>query len=298
VHREVPNLADATPRAAPPAEHHMSEPASEMNRRAVRPVVCFQEGWKLIKDEYWLFFGMTFLTVLIGQLVPLGILLGPLMCGLEIALLRRMSRRPVTFNHLFEGFNYFGHSVVATLFVVIPAIFIGLFFYFAFVAAFLAVFIPRVQQGGPPDATFFVEFIGLILVYTLALIVLSILVSAPMIFMYSLIVEREVTGVQAFGMSMRAIFANFWGIMGLLLLNMLLSMAGALICIGAWLLMPISMAANAVAYRQVFPPPRREVEVAEAEAMESEPVEAGSADTGIRAESPRLEPPSTGITPE
>jgi hypothetical protein len=85
----------------------------EFNRHAVRPIECFREGWRLIKDDYWLFFGITFVGLLIaGVFAPL--LLGPMWCGIDICLLRRLNGRQVRLSNLFEGFNFFGPSVVCT----------------------------------------------------------------------------------------------------------------------------------------------------------------------------------------
>ena len=52
------------------------------NRNAVRPMECLREGFDLVKDRYWLFVGICFVAILVGSAVPLGILMGPMMCGL------------------------------------------------------------------------------------------------------------------------------------------------------------------------------------------------------------------------
>jgi len=92
----------------------MSEPELELNfnRRAVRPVECLREGWQLIKDDYWLFLGICIIGVLIAGLVPMGILAGPMMCGINICLLRRMGGRPVKFDMVFRGFDHFLPSLL------------------------------------------------------------------------------------------------------------------------------------------------------------------------------------------
>jgi uncharacterized membrane protein len=52
---------------------------------------------------------------------------------------------------------------------------------------------------------------------------------------------------------MKAAMANFWGLLGLMLLTSLLGLVGALACyVGAIFIMPISFAAIATAYEQVF----------------------------------------------
>ncbi|HUS09425.1 MAG TPA: hypothetical protein VMZ30_03080, partial [Pyrinomonadaceae bacterium] len=64
----------------------MSFPFNEIgfNRNAVQPIECIKSGWDLIKSQYWLFVGMTVVGVIIGSVVPLGILMGPMMCGIYL----------------------------------------------------------------------------------------------------------------------------------------------------------------------------------------------------------------------
>ena len=74
-------------------------------------------------------------------------------------------------------------------------------------------------------------------------------------FTFPLIVDRELSGVDAVRMSLRAARGNFGGVLGLTLLIVLLSLLGVLLCyVGAFLVMPLGYAMIAVAYRQVFPP--------------------------------------------
>ncbi|MFN2516474.1 MAG: hypothetical protein ABR556_09690, partial [Pyrinomonadaceae bacterium] len=59
--------------------------------------------------------------------------------------------------------------------------------------------------------------------------------------------------LDAVKLSMKAAMANFWRLLGLLLMSGLLSFAGVLLCyVGIFLVLPISFAAIAVAYEQVF----------------------------------------------
>jgi uncharacterized membrane protein len=54
-------------------------------------------------------------------------------------------------------------------------------------------------------------------------------------------------------LSIKAGMANFWQLLGMLLLNGLLSLVGVLFCyVGAFLVLPIGFAAIATAYEQVF----------------------------------------------
>jgi uncharacterized membrane protein len=54
-------------------------------------------------------------------------------------------------------------------------------------------------------------------------------------------------------LSIRAGLANFWRLLGLLLLNGLMGFGGVLLCyVGVFLVLPISFAAIAMAYESVF----------------------------------------------
>src|SRR5688500_19482438 len=81
---------------------------------AVQPMVCLRAGYDLIRDQYWLFVGMCFVAILIGSAVPLGILMGPMMCGLYVAIFQKHRGKQVEFGILFKGFDYLAESIIAT----------------------------------------------------------------------------------------------------------------------------------------------------------------------------------------
>jgi uncharacterized membrane protein len=60
-------------------------------------------------------------------------------------------------------------------------------------------------------------------------------------------------GFDAVKLSFKAAMANFWRILGMMMLSLLLNIAGLLLCyVGVFLVIPISYAAIAAAYEQVF----------------------------------------------
>ena len=61
----------------------------EFQRGVVKPIECIKEGYNLIKDQYWLFVGIAAIGMLIGSAVPLGILMGPMMVGIYMAIFKR-----------------------------------------------------------------------------------------------------------------------------------------------------------------------------------------------------------------
>jgi hypothetical protein len=232
----------------------MSDPQLEFNRGVVRPGECLSEGWALIKGHYWQFLGITFVATLIGSAAPFAILMGPMWCGVYICLFRRMAGRPVKFDMLFRGFEYFVPSLIATLVMVVPMMVVLGLGYVAFLVAMFASLPGPAGPGAPPPpgpgTGLFVSF-GL---FFLLVFVVMTVAQVLFFFIYPLIVERKMTGMQAVRASLRAARGNFGGVLGLTILTMLLTWVGLLACyVGAIFVTPIHFAAVAVAYRKVFP---------------------------------------------
>ena len=228
-------------------------PQIPFQRNAVQPVQCIKDGWAMVKDQYWLFVGMSLVGMLIGSAVPMGILMGPMMCGLYLAFFRVRRGLPIEFGTLFKGFDYFGQSVVASLLHVIPitAVVIAayIFLYVGMFAAMIAA-----SAAGENAAPF--AGIGIFLIFMLFFIVIFLVVifiSIGFTFAYPLIVDRGMQGFDAVKLSWRAAFANFWRLLGMSLLGGLLGIVGIALCyVGIFLVFPITLAAVAAAYEQVF----------------------------------------------
>lgn len=222
----------------------------EFRRNAVEPMECLRAGWNLIKNQYWLFVGMTAVGVIIGSVVPLGILMGPMMCGLYLALFQTRRGQPIEFGILFKGFDHFGDSVVATLLHLIPIVVVLVPTYILFYAG---LFLMISQGGGEPNPGTMLGFFGFFAVFWLVMIVILIVLSVVFTFAYPLIVDRRLSGIEAVKLSIKAALANFWRLLGLLLMTGLMGFVGVLFCyVGAFLVMPLSFAAIATAYEQVF----------------------------------------------
>jgi hypothetical protein len=223
----------------------------EFKRNAVQPVECIKGGWELIKSQYWLFVGMTVVGMIIGSVVPLGILMGPMMCGIYLALFQTRRGQPIEFGLLFKGFDYFGDAVIATLLHMIPIIVVIVPTYIGFYLGMFAMI--GTSRNGEPDPGVMLGFFGLFGVVWLVIMVVLIVLSVIFTFSYPLIVDRRMSGLNAVKLSIRAAMANFWRLLGMLLLTGLLTFLGVFLCfVGVYLVMPISFAAIATAYEQVF----------------------------------------------
>lgn len=220
----------------------------------IKPVECVKEAWALIKDQYWLFLGIVFVGVFIGGAVPI-VLFGPMMVGIYICLFRRMRGEPVEFGTLFKGFDYFAQSLIAALIQMIPMVVIMVPFY---LIMFVLMMTSMPRGGGrmDPDETtrLMFTFFGFELVFVVAIVAVAIVVNIFFMFAFPLIADRDLSGLDAVKLSIKAGKANFGGIFLLLLLNAGLGLLGVLACyFGVFFIMPISLASHAVAYRRVFP---------------------------------------------
>ena len=228
----------------------MSQNIPDFRSGVIKSVDCLKEGYELIKDQYWLFLGITLVGLLIGGAVPI-VLIGPMMCGIHMCLLQKMRGEEVKFETLFKGFDYFTPSLIASLIQFVPVFFMIIVVYILFFALFFGMAATQ-QSGGDPGLAF--GLILIVFVIFLVVMVISALLQAFFTFMYPLIVDKKLSGMDAVKTSINAVKVNFGGVFGLILLNFGLTMLGVLVCyVGAFLVLPITMASYSVAYRKVFP---------------------------------------------
>src|SRR3954447_20174825 len=107
----------------------------------IKPVECIKEGWALIKDQYWLFLGLTMVGLLLGGAVPI-VLLGAMMVGLFLCLFEKMAGRQFEFGLLFKGFDYFVPGLVVTAIKMIPILVIMVPYYIIMMATMITT-MPR-----------------------------------------------------------------------------------------------------------------------------------------------------------
>lgn len=234
----------------------MSTQPTEFRRGAVKPILCLQEGWRLVREQYWLFLGITVVGMLIGNSVPFGIVLGPMMCGIYLCLFARQRGEPVRFEMLFKGFDHFRESLIAAMAQVVPVFVLTLFMQLVFVIGIsitsLNQSLEPAEGGAAPPEAFFATFGLIVLLFGIAALVM-LLVTVFFVFTYPLIVERKLSGIDSIKLSFRAVLGNLGGVVGLLLLQLVLGFLGLLLCyVGALLFVPIGFAAWAIAYQQVF----------------------------------------------
>lgn len=221
----------------------------EFKTGVIRPVECFQEGWELIKDQYWLFFAVTFVGLLLSGFT-FYILLGAMYCGIYYAMLRKMNGERAAFEDLFKGFNYFAQGLIATLVFVIPAIICLLITY----ASMIAMMFSMIDSHGQINPTAIFSLYGVIFGESIVTAIILGCIHAFITFAFPLIVERGMNGWDAVKLSAKAVWANLSGVVGLILGEFVIGFVGNLVCgIGLYFVLPLMFAGVLVAYRKVFP---------------------------------------------
>lgn len=219
----------------------------DFNKADIGVFDCIREGWRLIKNDYWLFFGVAFVGMLIAGAVPFYILLGPMQCGIFICLRKRLKGERTDFGDLFMGFNFFGRSLAATLILMSPML--------ASSAIMFATILPGLfgdilngRDYEMPPSTMVILFIEIAIAN-----IVHITVQGLAMFTNLLIVDRRMPAWEAIKMSSRAVWHNGWGITLLLLGQGLIGIAGVLCCIvGVYFAMPVIYASALIAYGRIF----------------------------------------------
>jgi uncharacterized membrane protein len=216
------------------------------------PIDLFKGSWTMIRDQYWLFVGIVAVAMLVGGAAPLGVLMGPMMCGVFGCLRDKKMGQTVRFERLFDGFRsaIFVPSLVATLIMMASSLVVLLP-----IVILIVVGTTLAAAAGAhthSDAASVVVPVMVLAVF-LVLFVLALWMALMCGFVYPLILDRGVDGVEAVKLSVRASLANVGGLLGLALASCALSLVGVLCCyVGAFLVLPVTMGAQMLAYERVF----------------------------------------------
>lgn len=223
---------------------------TEFRIGVIRPVECARQGWELIKKDYWLLFAIFFVGAIIGGF-SMYILLGAMICGIFYCYLRAIDGEPVSFDNLWKGFEHFGSGLLVMAFIIVPMIFVYALIYIPIIFIALA-------ENDLSDETKTTIFFGA-LTLDLIFIIVMVCFHTLLMFAFPLIVDRKLGGFDAIKLSAKAAWKNLGGVTGLILVNMGLTILGYLaLCIGIYFVIPIIIATNVVAYRQVFPAREKE----------------------------------------
>ena len=218
----------------------------------------FSEARALMSGHFWIMVGICLLGLLVGGVAPIGVLMGPMMCGIFMCWFAIMRNEKPTFSLLFEGFDVFMESLVATL------IQLGISM-LTMVLAFVVMAVGGVallavagagggQPGGNAEAAMGLLTIGAFVFFYGLIIGVSILVGALFAFTWPLIVDYRLSGLEAVKLSARAAWANLGNVFRLMILNVVVVAVAAVFCyLPVFLVFPIVFGSQAVLYRRIFP---------------------------------------------
>jgi uncharacterized membrane protein len=272
---------------------------------AVSPIENIQKGWETIKNDYWVFFGMTAVAIVIvivaslivgfieriisgvisaafgiaasnaGQvaqtsaiIIPsvislfisffTGIIIatiaGVLFCGLYAGFSRKANTGVAEFGDLFSAVDKIQPCLIVAVISSAIQFVLGIVMLVGGLALGIGAFSTGmlVKDGQLNPAIFGGLLIGF-LVMGITYLVISIIIGVLTTFVYPLIAERNLSGVEAFMTSVKSGMSNFVGLVLLLILTGLMAVGGVLACgVGILLVLPIIYAAIFSAYQSVF----------------------------------------------
>ncbi len=232
----------------------------QFNRGAIDAGACLSNGWNLVKLNYWMYFGICLLALVLVSCIPcLNLfLLGPVSVGVYYVMLRAMRSETIDFGMMFKGFEKFVPAMVVGLIQGLPGIIWTIIDYGFNIASLLA------DRGSGRLGDFYQAEIfespllaGLSIAYVLLGILfaaISIIWGLTFVFALPILSEHELGPIEALTLSARAAWSNIGGLILLVILQILLAILGVIaLCVGVFFVIPVLYAATAFAYRQVFP---------------------------------------------
>lgn len=223
---------------------------------------CISGAWEMIKRNYGMYLGVTFLAYVMISCIPCAniFIMGPVMGGVYYVALRDMRGEPVEFGMMFKGFEKFVPLMVIGLIQSIPGIIAQIFQYsFQFGSAILN---PRGRggdfdffQASGSDVALGSGLVILVVVVALGFMIFGLVWWAAFFFAVPLAMEHDLGAIDAIKLSARAAMSHVGGLILYMILAFLVAMLGVImICVGLFLIsIPIIFVANAFVYRQVFP---------------------------------------------
>jgi uncharacterized membrane protein len=217
----------------------------EFRTGVIRPVECYKEAWELIKNQYWLLLAITIVGMMIGG-ATMYILLGAMFCGMFYCYFQAIDGKKVEIEGLFKGFGYFLPALIVTAVIVLPMIIVLGTIYVPLILA--------ASTGGRISEDELFAMLGATLVVEIVFSFFMVCLHTLLMFAFPLIVDKNLSAWAAMKTSARAVWANLSGVVGLFVVGFAVNLVGmALFCIGVYLVIPLVIGANVVAYRKIFP---------------------------------------------
>ncbi|MCU0713038.1 MAG: hypothetical protein MUC43_13335 [Pirellula sp.] len=222
----------------------------EIRKVPIDPIGLLKRGKELLGDQYWLFLAITWLAMIIGSMVPFGIVMGPLMVGVYLCMKEREQGKQVELGTLFTGFDRFIDALIAMLLQI--AISFVLIIPVGIIIGIGAAILAAVGDNGN-DMAAGIGIVGILVLVPVILIV-ALLAYLPSVFCFQLIADRGVTGLQAITLSFKAAWKNLFGLIIFQIVVGIISALLSILCfVPVIFFFPIVMAAAFVLYRDIFP---------------------------------------------
>lgn len=218
---------------------------TEFRTGVIQPVEVYKEAWEIMKSEYWLLLGVSLVGMLLGSIVPI-VIMGAMMCGIYLCLLNKIDGKPINFEMLFKGFDYFMPSLLFMLILTVPTFIIMIASYVLMIGVFIG--------GASLGSSGFIISTIIAVIIVLIMVVAMVCVHVLVMFSLPLIVDKRLNAWPSIVLSAKAVRANLSGVVGLMLVGMAAAFVGYLaLCIGVYFVLPVILMSNALAYRKVFP---------------------------------------------
>jgi uncharacterized membrane protein len=218
----------------------------------IDPIGLLKRGKELLGDQYWLFLAISWLAVIIGSMVPFGIVMGPLMVGVYLCMREREQGKQVEMGTMFSGFDRFVDAFIAVLLQMVISFVLVL--PIAILFGIGVAILGAVGNNGNEMATG-IGILGIVVLLPVILIV-ALLAYMPSVFCFQLIADRGVTGLQAITLSFKAAWKNLFGLIIFQIVVGIISAVLSMLCfIPVLFFFPIVLAAAFVMYRDIFPSP-------------------------------------------
>lgn len=186
--------------------------------------------------------------------ILVGAVSGVLFVGIYKALSRKTTEGTADFGDLFSGLQKFTACLIVAAAVALAQFVLSVVLLFIGAAVGLSTFgLGMITAEGKLNPAVFGSLFLMILLIGLVYLVVNLIISVLTTFAYPLIADRDLTGGEALGLSVRSGLANLGGLTLLLILLVLMSFVGVLAClIGVLFVAPVIVAAIFVAYQKVF----------------------------------------------
>ncbi|QEG40218.1 hypothetical protein [Roseimaritima ulvae] len=246
-------MSDANPYQPAGPEPLVEVPSGELQIRrvSIRPIELMKRAYALMGDQYMLMVGVTLVGILVGSLVPMGIIMGAMMVGIFMCFMQREQFGRTEFGALFKGFDFFLDSFLVML-IATALSFVVIFPSYLLMVAIMFGAMAGTQEN--PDAAVGVMLV-IMPVFFILMMVAMLLIYLPFLFSFQLIADRHLTAMDAVKYSWRASIKNLLGIIWHLFVVSLITYIAALACyIPAFFVIPITFGSMFVLYRDIFGP--------------------------------------------